>query len=198
MSWDCVYPHEFIVRKVTPEENLKLKPLNHNEGIRGFSVVAGGFAAWVAGDISTYDDIDIFYESTSTLEQEVYAGNIARVEQSGSYQFLGVKCDGVDNSNANAYKENLLKHILKGFDMPICRVGYYYNNKKNSFYCVRLLQRLNNSEIMEIAPERMKKYNNRVVKRPNSLQWLALTVCRLERLPNIENFVKNLEIIFKN
>ena len=199
-GWNNVYKEDVIIRECTADEILKLKPLCNEAGLLNNRVVAGGFAAWVAGRTTTYNDIDLFRRGIAyamfhgNVNYDNSSSHILRIQNNGQYQVMTVKYDGPLAVTDRRMKELLLTFILKKFDMPVCRIGYFYDTANKNFVCVELYQMLNNKQVLKLIPERMERYNRRM-KTPNSLQWLSATACKKQKISLFKDFIKSINII---
>lgn len=198
--WDRDYEEEIILREATEDEINLLKTIIF---INGFNdgVVAGGYAAWVNGLTTSYSDIDCYFKETRLMMRSRLQYNfttVNRIENDGFYQriftiykeeWLGVS----DSTN----KQLFLEFILRGFDLPICKVGYYYAKNEKKFMCMTMKQKINNKKVLALCTERMIKYNKRCKQIP-SLKWLAITACKQHKVEDLKEFIKSINIVLDN
>lgn len=171
---------EYKIRSATSEEVLKLKSLpflkDTDERFQRYYMVAGGYAAWVAGRTTTYGDIDIFCSKhpESFVRQLMYEEEYPNftVYSRGNYQFILWMFDRTLHTNADIF----FSEILDSFDMDVCRVGYFRRNDSLKYYCIERTSEPKRRNLWKHSVTRFKKYSKRV-KVPFSLFDLALNEC---------------------
>jgi len=186
------------MREATQNEILKLKPVmmtgDYNQ------CVAGGFAAFVEGRTTTYNDIDIFKNNGANIRsgirfiEDYNDAKIRKIFNNGTYQTISMHYDGWICRNKKMMQERFAKWVLKDFDLIDCKVAYYavegkyYYLRHNIEYCKK--------HVLALQHYRMRKYNTRV-KIPKSLKWLALTELKTHYNEiDIENFINKIDIDF--
>lgn len=154
------------------EEIQKLKPIVDfrlnvdNRRIRRFYIVAGGYAAYVAGRTFDYDDIDIFTNSPNFGRYREHQYNPRfHIVDKPPYQYIHTNFPGVNSIG------HYIEDILGGFDLDICSVAYTFFN--NAYMKVERIRPLNKHTILKIKPDRFFKYAKRA-KNVNSLKHLSL------------------------
>lgn len=197
--WNHCYEEICIIRDASEEESKILKSIIYLCGFHT-GVVAGGYAAWVNGVTNSYNDIDLFFKESryrffTTRSRSYRFANINRIERDGFYEqiFINYEEEWLGISE-HASLQLFLKHILKGFDIPECKVGYYYNKVEKKFVCVKLQTQLNNEAVLALNVDRMIRYNKRCKNVP-TLKWLAVTACKKHNVENLKSFIQSINII---
>lgn len=189
---------KYTMRKATPQEILKLKPLNLESKLHfnNYYFVGGGYAAYVEGVTNFYNDIDIFrrerhyfdtdddFNILETNEVMEYGNqNIKEVLNSLQYQYITMKYDGwFATSSINNFIYFIVS-VLENFDLNECKVAYFFcyeDLKKNlgSYYYLRLKDtKYDVPTAINLPVKRMKKYIERSTKVPN-LKYLALCAAK--------------------
>lgn len=99
--------------------------LNHMKEIypRQRKCLAGGYAAYFLNRITYFNDIDIFVECNDDVRSEKEIISTSRY-------YLGLTIFQINlifvSKTVGSY-ENFVFSILNGFDMDICKVGFYFN-----------------------------------------------------------------------
>lgn len=191
MDLECCesLPPEFRWSEASPEEVLKLKPVadlklninsGHPRGYTRYYFVAGGFAAYVAGRTTTYDDIDVYtnagYRPRRLTFLEYPGCDIDYIDNKYPYQYIHTVREF---KNVQEY----MMAILKNFDIDLCAIAYCLDvkwndtpedRKKRKYYKMERKKDLCLSDVMKFSPKRIQKYASRV-KTPFNLKFLALS-----------------------
>jgi hypothetical protein len=196
LDCDEFMENTWIKREATPEEILKLKPVMMNTF--DYQCVAGGFAAYVEGVTTTYDDIDIFKNNGVKVRRgivEPYKDmKITRILNNGAYQTISMIYDGWFSKDRKEMQERFAKWVLQDFDLIECKVAYYYY--KGKYYYIRQNVEYCKQNVLALQSGRMRKYNARA-KTPKSLKWLALTEVKTHYdKSDVETFINKIDIEF--
>lgn len=195
LSCKEIFSPEYRVRSATPEEVLKLKSLTYLddtvESTSKYAMVSGGFAAWVNGRTTTYDDIDIFCTRLPAgLPRRIpYEEDYQHftVQSCGIYQFVTWMYDNKLHKNA----DDFFTEILDSFDLDICRVGYFRRHPSKKYYCIERTAKARARNLWRQRPDRFRKYSKRV-KSPFKLFELALNTCLETDMIGTVRLTKNL------
>lgn len=187
----------WTMREATQKEVLQLKPVL----MRGTNeqCIAGGFAAFVEGRTTTYDDIDIFKNNGSNIRSQVLTDGyndvqIRRIINNHPYQIICMHYDGKITKDRKDMQERFAKMVLKGFDLIDCKVAYYIVDGK--YYYIRHNIEYCKKHVLGLRHRRMRKYNIRA-KTPKSLKWLALTELKTHyNKCDVEKFINKIDIDF--
>jgi hypothetical protein len=189
---------ECIFSTPTKEEIQLLKPIidfrlnvqfnvprivNRNNFCR-YYIVAGGYAAFVAGKTNDYGDIDIFTSSPPQFRRNLfnaYEDGFQLVDKP-PYQYIHT------NFKCNLTIREYMEEILMGFDLDICSVAYTRLN--DEYIKVERKKPLNKNTIMKIKPDRFFKYAKRQ-KNVNSLKHLALFTFLKHAKPDEKEYFNN-------
>jgi hypothetical protein len=192
----------WTMREATQEEILKLKPVLMRDGYGdGYEqCVAGGFAAFVEGQTTTYDDIDIFKNNGANIRSEFRFiddyndAKIRRIINNGPYQFISMYYNGWITRDKKNMQERFAKMVLKDFDLIDCKVAYYFVDGK--YYYLRHNIEYCKKHVLGLTHQRMRKYNTRA-KTPKSLKWLALTELKTHYNEcDVKKFINKIDIDF--
>jgi len=188
----------WTMREATQEEILKLKPVLLRASCE--QCVAGGFAAFVEGLTTTYDDIDLLKNNGANIPSEFRFiedyndGKIRRIINTGAYQIISMHYDGWITGDKKNMQERFAKMVLKDFDLTDCKVAYYIVDDK--YYYLRHNIEYCKKHVLGLKHRRMRKYNTRA-KTPKSLKWLALTELKTHYDEyDVEKFINKIDIDF--
>lgn len=180
----------YKIRKASGSEVLKLKNLMFLDQTvnRKYFMVAGGYAAWVAGRTNTYNDVDIFCsERPQGVPRKLLYDEYEhfQVQDYGNYQF--VLWNASTPLNYAPPMENELSYfgdILDTFDLDVCRIGYFKVLEAGlirrkygmTYYCIERNDNWRKRNLWKHNCPRFTKYSARV-KTPFTLFELALNNC---------------------
>ena len=201
---------EYIWSEASAEEVLKLKPLSglqdniiegHPHGVTRYYFVSGGFAAYVAGRTTTYDDIDIYTTVNFCRRRLTYFrypdNDINYIDNKYPFQFIHV-------SNKYDSIQDFVKTTLSKYDMDLCAVAYWFhgvwnrdvNEKELKYYKCERRKDLTCKDVMRFSPKRITKYASRV-KTPFSLKLLSLSsVLECYDLKDLSKFFNKVQMSF--